>query len=282
MRNQRSAILLTFIGMYPLFWWGASFFEYFGSSPLWTTAPLLVALLVVSRLRAYYWLRERLNWRTQFITSLPVLAAMLAVLIALPFVRVYSVPDVSWRQIDAYFEQTKLPPDMPRMSPEKRRELIQYIEANNAVPAEYHDLYATMANDLFHPEDCSYEERLLVNYVCSRNRAGAVWLRGSWYPYRSYDSGDYRYLHFQSPWESARRDRILRVHIAAQLAEFGAMPDEEAAVFRRFIRRLLPYNSGSFDQWYRAMFVSQDAPTVAPVEPEFDDLPVIEPEFEYE
>jgi hypothetical protein len=101
-RSQMLAIVTTFIGMYPFIMWGALGILWFGCNPLWTTLPICFAFLVVSRMRAWYWLREKLNWRTRLYTLYPVFGTILAILIALPFVRVYSVPYISWEQVNTY------------------------------------------------------------------------------------------------------------------------------------------------------------------------------------
>ena len=107
--KQMNGIGLTVALGYLFAIWAMFFIISFGSSPLWTTVPVAFAFLLASRLRAGYWLREITTWRSRFIPLVPVFAAALAVLIALPFVRVYSVPYVSWQQIDTYLADAPAP-----------------------------------------------------------------------------------------------------------------------------------------------------------------------------
>ena len=101
--KQMSGIGLTMCVSYLLVAWMMLFVEAFDSSPLWTTVPVALAFLAASRIRAGYWLREITTWRSRFISLFPVYTAILLVFIALPFVRIYSVPYVSQQTIDSYF-----------------------------------------------------------------------------------------------------------------------------------------------------------------------------------
>ena len=101
--KQMGGICLTMALSYLiLIAWMMLFMTSFGSSPMWTTVPVAFAFLAASRLRAKYWLREITTRRSRFISFLPVLGVILAVCIALPFVRIYSVPNVSWQEINFY------------------------------------------------------------------------------------------------------------------------------------------------------------------------------------
>jgi hypothetical protein len=257
-KGQMRAIVLTCIGMMPLFWWAGLGTLLFGCNSLWTTLPICIALLVSSRLRAYYWLREKLTWRTRLLTLTPVLGTMLAVVLAVPAVRVYSIPYISWTQMDAYFAQTDLQ-QMPRMSPENRRELIRYIEANNAVPPEYDALYAKIKNyrygiwgDGYNPEDGTYEEHLLVYFFHCRNVSAD--------PYaltrpEELDSSDSFYVRLlRSPWETARRDRIYRAQLVALLVDTGGLHDEQASAIRVFCWKL-ERNYAVFDSFRMSMLM---------------------------
>ncbi|MCL2006311.1 MAG: hypothetical protein FWG73_09160 [Planctomycetaceae bacterium] len=97
-----ATMMLCYLILFP---WMLLFLFSFGSSPLWTTVPLALACLLASRLRAGDWLREIKTWRSRFIPLLPVFAAVLLVFIAVPFVRVYSVPYVSWEHLNAYLAE---------------------------------------------------------------------------------------------------------------------------------------------------------------------------------
>ena len=104
--KQMGGIGGTFVLGYILCIWMWLFLMFFGSSPLWTTVPIAFAFLLASRLRAGYWLREITTWRSRLIPLSPVFVAILAVLVALPFVRVYSVPYASWTQIETHLVAT--------------------------------------------------------------------------------------------------------------------------------------------------------------------------------
>ena len=238
-RSQMVSLALTLGGICTLGAWAMLGYTLFGSNPGWTTLPICVALLVASRIRAAYWLREATSWRSRFIPLYPVFATVLAVCVALPFVRVYSLPYVSWKQIDAYFDQANIP--MPR-SPEKRKALIEYIAANNAVPPEYQAFFEELEgrNTLpycligkwEHVGDCTYEEYMLLNYVLKRKQLAApsVFERGCCgSPGKmSYNNVWRSYLML---WEQARISRALRIQIAALLAGSYGPIDEKAGSF---------------------------------------------------
>jgi len=50
LRSSLLAIVFTFIGMYPFFLWGGIGVASFGCNPLWTTLPIVLALLYLTRL----------------------------------------------------------------------------------------------------------------------------------------------------------------------------------------------------------------------------------------
>ena len=169
-RSQVVAISLTFGGVALVGFLAIMLASLFGCSPLWTTIPVLLALLLASRIRTAYWLRETFTWRSRLIPLVPVFAIMLAVMIAIPFVRVYSLPLVSWEQIDAYFDQADI---QTARNPEKRKALIRHI-------AEHGDVSSGYQNRLYNPRLGMYldggtndigmtvEEYLLVTYVQQR------------------------------------------------------------------------------------------------------------------
>ena len=59
---------------------------------LWTVAPLLLAFLAATWLHAPNWLVERKNWRGRLRLALVVAVPALAILVAIPLVRVYEIP----------------------------------------------------------------------------------------------------------------------------------------------------------------------------------------------
>lgn len=118
------SVALTGAASVGLICWMYLFLGFFGFSPIWTTGSVCLALLVLSRLRAADWLRERRTWKSRFKTFTPIFAVFLAVFIATPFIRIYSVPDVSLSEVEYWFEKAELP---EKLSSEKRRELFADI-----------------------------------------------------------------------------------------------------------------------------------------------------------
>jgi len=158
--------------------WMHMFLFLFGCSPLWTTVPVVFALLLVSRLRARYWLRETLTWRKKLITRLLVFGVMLAVLVAFPFVRIYSVPHVSWEQMESYLAGT---PALP--APYKERLLQRYAEQRQ------------LARSFFAGEVVVFNGSIL-DEAKQEEMKGLVSMISC-----------LRYM----PWEETRRERILRL-----------------------------------------------------------------------
>ena len=240
LRSQMMAIALTLVGVFVPFFWMMLGDTLFGVSPMWTTVPILIALIVASRLRATYWLRETYTWRSRLMPLVPVFATLLIVLVALPFVRIYSVPHVSWQQIDAFFEQAHI--DGIERNPEKRTALIRYIAKHNAVPPEYKEIYERMTSGIgFDPHTISYEEYLLLQYLAlseqhrtappSHNRS-SHWVRED-------------FIRFM-PWESVRADRQLRLQLVATLVEMGHLERQgRAGEIHRWCER---------SQWTHAFF----------------------------
>ncbi|HBT76908.1 MAG TPA: hypothetical protein DEB39_08270, partial [Planctomycetaceae bacterium] len=72
----------------------------YGFNPLWTTAPLPLFAVLASRLRTRDWLREHVSWKTRLRTLGLCLAPLPVVLVAIPFVRVCSVPVVDEYHVD--------------------------------------------------------------------------------------------------------------------------------------------------------------------------------------
>ncbi len=63
-----------------------------GLSWLWTVGPLLLAFMAATWLHAPNWLVERKNWRGRLRLALVVAVPALAILVAIPLVRVYEIP----------------------------------------------------------------------------------------------------------------------------------------------------------------------------------------------
>ena len=223
-RSQLVAISLTGGGLCLLFAWMMIGMTLFGFSPGWTTLPICIALVIASRIRAGYWLRETFTWRSRIIPLVPVFATALAIMIAVPFVRVYSVPDVSWEQINAFFDKTDLPGPQ---APEKRRALIQYIAEHRAVPPEYEALYAQLNEQwrMAHIGDHTAEEYLLVTYVFRQHYVDQFFTAEFW---DNVKGETIQRLVANMPWEKVRSDRIMRLQIVGALAQSGGLQDNNA------------------------------------------------------
>ncbi|MCL2709416.1 MAG: hypothetical protein FWE95_00915 [Planctomycetaceae bacterium] len=240
LRSQMVAISLVPAAALTLIGWAYIGFVLFAASPLWTTVPICIALLVASRMRATYWLRETFSWRSRIIPLVPVFAILLAVMVALPLVRIYSVPYVSWQQIDAYFDQV----DSARtQSPEKRKALLQYIAQHNAVPPEYETLYEEVRKNWFgmlEIGECTFEELLLLDYVRQRD----ILIQ----PIEAYDNGKKKtiYLTRYTPWETVRIERALRAQLVASLVATGGLQDRRAESIRVFCERQSEYSRLSY------------------------------------
>jgi hypothetical protein len=169
-RSQIAAFFLTCAGVVLLTNWNGCLSSWFGCSPTSTTLPICIALLVASRFRAKDYLRGTYTWRGKLIPLIPVFGIMLAVLAALPFVRYYSVPYISWEQIETYFDQTDVP---ERLALDKRKALIQFIAENNALPPGHDEFYALFRPRIDVPAESeydflkkyTYEEYLLLYYA---------------------------------------------------------------------------------------------------------------------
>ena len=78
-RSQALAVVLTWGGTFALALWALNWLLRYEASPLWTTLPICIALLIASRMRAAYWLREMFTWRSRIIPLVPVFGIVLAV-----------------------------------------------------------------------------------------------------------------------------------------------------------------------------------------------------------
>jgi len=217
-RSQMVAIALTIGGTLTLLGWAMIFYTLFGCSPLWTTVPIALALLLASRLRATYWLRETYTWRSRLMPLLPFFVVMLAIFTALPLVRIYSVPYVSWWQIDHYFDFSDLG-DIPR-DREKRKALLRHIAEHGTVPPEYESILKGLnrcCSNTPLPEGLTYEEFLLLRYV-EHWRYYNMFVTGQ---FDGYDIESMRkeplYYARYMPWEKARNERALRLWLVATL-----------------------------------------------------------------
>ena len=159
------------------------------------------------------------------------------------------MPNVSWKQIDAYFAQANI---SPSLLPEKRKALIEYITANNAIPAEYDALYAKMEGchgmqSLL--EENTFEEYLLVKYIYCRNMSADL-LKNRLYDNSWRDRSFFWIVH--SPWETVRRDRLLRLELVVLLAEYTGLQDKRVKALGQFSERLR-HIPAIFDQLRESM-----------------------------
>jgi MFS family permease len=59
---------------------------------LWSVAPILIAFMVATWWHAPYWLEERKSWRERFRLAFIIAVPLVAILVAIPLVRVYGIP----------------------------------------------------------------------------------------------------------------------------------------------------------------------------------------------
>jgi hypothetical protein len=258
-RSQLVGIALTAAVMALLGFWMMLTSGMLGCSPLWAALPIVLALLLGSRIRAAYWLRENFTWRSRLLPLIPVLTATLVIMLTIPPVRMYSVPDVSWEQIEAYFDKMDLP---ERPDPEKFKTLLQYVKEKGDIPPEYFNTdWSHVRWYNYWDTTSTYEEYVLLSYASHRrehNRTLAETLKSFQdarreNPHSGYQSA-FSLIWYYSPWERVRADRGLRLYIVALLAESGGLQDEKAKAMRRLYQRIrrtgndghvLPYLHGN-------------------------------------
>jgi hypothetical protein len=132
MRSMMVSIALT--GVVTWLWlgmWMEGGVALFAFNPLWTTLPICIALLVASRLRTADWLREKRTWRSRFSTLTPVFVAVVVIITVIPAVRVYSVPFVSFAEIEAELNKISMPEGL---SQEERTIMFREMEARLSLP----------------------------------------------------------------------------------------------------------------------------------------------------
>jgi hypothetical protein len=249
-RSQVVAFVLTGCAMYALILWMVFFTMVFDCSPLWTALPICAAFFVASRLRARYWFKETFTWRSRLIPLAPVFAVTLAVLTALPFVRIYSVPSISWEQIDAYFDQAEFDKDIIR-APEKRKALLQHIATHGTVPPEYETWLELVKGDAGQWElnafsGCTLEEYLLLCHMLQYERLDKIFSIKHWRGVKE-SGGTYMYdtwswLPFM-PWERVRMKRVQRCNLVASITEMGNIQDKRAIAIKSVCKK----NGGRFD-----------------------------------
>ena len=243
-RSQIVSVVLTALCMYALCLWMMFFMMTFGCSPLWTTLPICIAFLVASRIRARYWFKETLTWRSRFVPLAPVFATVLAILIAFPFVRIYSVPYVSWKQIDAYFDQADLGNNI--RAPEKRKALIQHIAKHGTVPPEY-EKYLEMIKigsmdwELNAFSSITLEEYLLLNYAKQRYYWDRMFTREFWSEQKEQRNRLYMYDDYWQwlpymPWEWTRSERVMRLRIVGELVESGGLQNKRTEAIQKLLK----------------------------------------------
>jgi hypothetical protein len=103
-RGQAASFIVTVAGTYVLFLWAFDWMYRLDISPLWTTLPICIALLVASRMRATYWLRDMFTWRTRLIPLVPVVGTVLVIGAVLWIVDVVHNPNQSRDRKVAMFD----------------------------------------------------------------------------------------------------------------------------------------------------------------------------------
>jgi len=258
-RSQMVAIALAAGGLALFYCWALFGVFLFACSPWWTAVPICIALLVASRIRAAYWLRETFTWRSRIIPLVPVLATMLVILAAIPPVRIYSVPNVSWSQIDAYFDQADLG-DMPR-APEKRKAMIRHIAEHGTVPAEYEGRLAMLYRDSENWElnafsGLTVDEYVLLMHMYRNNVYARFFTAKYWREKETEWSNFDRFFWWYSwmPWEAVRLERIMRLQVVAAFVESGSLQDKRAVAIYDLVKKRNKRSVGELDWsiWHMA------------------------------
>ena len=266
-RSQMVSIALTFAGSMCTGWYAFFLLNWFGVQFWWTVFPIIIALLFASRLRATYWIRETFTWRSRWTPLIPLVVTILAILSILPFVRVYTVPYVSWPQIASALEQAELPERITRLTPEHRHALIVYMSEGidspeyrfaerfnksrfpitqllesdeNFESAENEDLQKILAYRFPQEKQNAIDALLLEEYLLSEY----FYQRGGWEYARTVsrttlneNSPDaintfYWFLKTFTPWEFTRWERLSRLKSIAIIIQTGNLPDSRALVNR--------------------------------------------------
>ena len=263
LRSQIVSIVLTLAGAVALFFWGILFWQVFNFSIWWTTLPIVITLLIASRIRAGYWLRENFTWRSRLLPLAPVFATILAILAAVPPVRVYTIPYVSWEQIAAYLDEADLP---VRLTPEKRAALLQFMKDGTDSPEyRFRERYENpWGTSLVYPDwdDISDDAQILQRQLLQRQleyRKQALedslsieeliftaYFNTGHYLHQletaQLEKGDPHYQEQRSlalikrfmPWEMTRWERANRVHLVRALIETGNVQDERAVLVKHW------------------------------------------------
>ncbi|MDR0870023.1 MAG: hypothetical protein LBN39_04440 [Planctomycetaceae bacterium] len=115
----------------------------FGTNFLLTSAAVSIALLLASRIRCAYWIQEQFTWRSRLIPLVPVFAVIIITAVAVPLYRIYSVPLVSWEQLNNALQTADIKEKIP---PEQLNALLlsaQNGEPSNRFTTEYYkELFA--------------------------------------------------------------------------------------------------------------------------------------------
>jgi ABC-type Na+ efflux pump permease subunit len=125
-RSMIVSVSLTGAVSVLLFGWMIIVYILCAFNPLWAVLPIAVALLVASRLRAADWLREQRTWKSRLKPLIPFFVTLVVIIVAMPLVRIYSVPYVSLEEVEALLDKTHL---AERLSPTKRKALFRETAA---------------------------------------------------------------------------------------------------------------------------------------------------------
>jgi hypothetical protein len=178
-RSMMVSIALTAGGSFFLFTWMLLCKTFCGFNSWWTTLPICVSLIIASRLRTADWIRERNTWKSRLIPLLPFFVTVIAIFIAIPLVRIYSVNNLSLAEIEAIvnanFTGVKTSENSHKiylyeaLSPEERKILFQKTAASLDKPFTEQEWRED--DWLIHPSSISYKYRnQLANISSHRER----------------------------------------------------------------------------------------------------------------
>ncbi len=121
MRSPIVAVTLTGLVSMCVYFWMLLGMNLFDCNPLWSTLPICLAFLVASRMRCDDWLRERRTWRGRWKVFSPVMVTLAAICIAIPPIRIYSVPYISMEKLESEYVFHSVRKDRDGNTPEERK-----------------------------------------------------------------------------------------------------------------------------------------------------------------
>ena len=121
LRSPIVAVTLTGTVSILVYFWMLIGVNGFDFNPLWSTMPICAAFLTASRIRCGDWLRERRTWRSRWKAAAPVAVTFAVICIAIPPIRVYSVPYISMDELEKQFVWNSVRKDRDSSTPELRK-----------------------------------------------------------------------------------------------------------------------------------------------------------------